>query len=455
MKFTVLETDPFEESSIELYGRSNHLPLLGLVQYLATLAVGSRKERVQVLVDTASSDLWVMGRTSGCERQPGKDRQTPALENASAPALYFNALNTSAVKPPRSLCRISGTFNQNLSTTYRLNKSDSDLCFYTMGTLTCGIWGTDTVIFGGLELRTRFGVAIRTLQQLGVIGLGPVHGEQTFRRHRGAYIYDNFPVALLTAGKIKRVVYSITLEPGCQEGAINFGTVDHRKYLGHLQTVPIVNVYRNIHRLDLPSIRLDAISLKGSGQHVAILNEPIGAKLDSKLSFLRFPANVMRPLAHALLAKRSRSGFYELDCAYLSSPANLVYDFSGIEIKVPLKRLLFKANATCYLGAKESDPAALFPLASLGTNFLSNAYIVYDLERMEISMAPAHHTNDSEEEEVTTAIPRAVRAPQYSSTSLVTQISEQTPVKFEAPHPIQEPLGSNCSGHATSTENCL
>ncbi|CAM9010217.1 unnamed protein product [Wickerhamomyces anomalus] len=52
----------------------------------------------------------------------------------------------------------------------------------------------------------------------------------------------------------------------------------------------------------------------------------------------------------------------------------------------------------------------------LGDIFLSSAYIVYDLEDQEISIAQANHSSEEDIEPIVTSVPSATKATAFSST---------------------------------------
>ena len=103
-----------------------------------------------------------------------------------------------------------------------------------------------------------------------------------------------------------------------------------------------------------------------------------------------------------------------LECSEVSDSDELVFDFGGFHIKSKLQNFLIKASSNfCALGLVPQSSSR----AILGDNFLTAAYVVYDLENLEVSMAQANYDGGSEDIEViSSTIPGAVKAPGYSST---------------------------------------
>ncbi|GEQ68569.1 hypothetical protein JCM33374_g2237 [Metschnikowia sp. JCM 33374] len=98
-----------------------------------------------------------------------------------------------------------------------------------------------------------------------------------------AYQYENFPIRLKRTGVIKKVAHSIYLnDTECTSGTVLFGSVDHTKYYGQLQTVPIINLYSTSFSAPVALfIGLDSITLGDSNENIGIYNETIAALLDS------------------------------------------------------------------------------------------------------------------------------------------------------------------------------
>lgn len=421
--------------------------------YKTPLYVGAQRDKVWVLIDTVSSETWVMGRDAVCEEvleshfltenTTTTSRLGPAtkLPGTSPNQTVSDAI---ATEDPRSEvvksrngvhveeCKVLGSFSTAQSKSFRKEHGADFFLIFDEGTYVRGIWGTDTIEFSSQAVNLTFGVANRTLCKEGSLGLGIL---DFFTLEHVANSQTNFPVQLKRSGMIKKIVYSLHLKGRTAEkGTIRFGAVDHGKYSGKLQTVPIVSIYKNSSARHIPAVTLSGMYLESNHQNITILNQPIGALLNSGYSFHVFPPNVLLGLARLLLANYSESGnFYEVDCALITDPTALVYDFSGIKIKVPVKDLLVRHDSVCYLAAESYDDESLYAYAALGLSFLRSAYIVYDLEALEVSMAQVKDSQAENIEVVTSTVPGAVKAPRYYSTRLATSISEPTAVRFQPP----------------------
>lgn len=57
-----------------------------------------------------------------------------------------------------------------------------------------------------------------------------------------------------------------------------------------------------------------------------------------------------------------------------------------------------------------------------GDNVLRSAYLVYDLDEFEISIAQARYTTEGEISVISSSVPNSIQAPGYSSTSLPSSV---------------------------------
>ena len=169
-----------------------------------------------------------------------------------------------------------------------------------------------------------------------------------------------------------------------------FGAVDHAKYSGQLQTVPIINIYSRYYSRPIRfDIVLNSMTLLSSAQNISVSTTPIPALLDSGTTLTYLPRAIVSTLVSLLGGTLTLSGFYSVKCSYNTRSAYLVFNFSGVRIRVPLADLILNQGSQCYLGvmAQSADRISGLPYAILGDNFLRNAYIVYNLEDYEISLS--------------------------------------------------------------------
>ncbi|AGO13682.1 AaceriAGL192Wp [[Ashbya] aceris (nom. inval.)] len=375
------------------------------VFYSVNLSIGTPPQEVRVLMDTGSSDLWVTGADVQCgpNNYPNKEQ-----------------LN----------CFEHGAFDTSRSSTWNDNKTRFDIR-YGDTTYASGTWGTDRLDLGQVNADgLTFAVAHASNSSVAVLGIGLPAIETTVSDF--GYQYDNLPMVLKRNNVIKKTAYSMFINSlNADTGSVLFGAVDHSKYSGTLNTVPLVNAnYRR--RVNKPielHVTLAGIGLDNgrSGEPVqTLLGSKVPALLDSGTTLTYFPSQLASRLARAAGAQwYSDEVGYIVSCDSRRLNNAYIYDFGGFQIRSPLSDYAMKTNVpgTCRFGIMPHGS----DYAILGDVFLTRAYVVFDLEALEVSMAQAKYDGGSEQIEVIAgSVPRAVRAPGYNDPwKAYTQLSFQ------------------------------
>lgn len=429
--------------------------------YSVTLEVGSPAQKVVVLVDTGSSDLWVTGSTNPyCvgssssllrRRDVEEDKTTSTLQpGVTAAATLVSDIHddglwdwltgggrattrtaTQAAQPvatgstPRATidCSRYGTFDVSKSSSWTSNNTGF-MIQYGDTTFASGVWGQDQLHLSDLNVTgLSFAVANRTNSTVGVLGIGLPALEVTYSGRNSAsgvkpYQYANFPMVLVNSGAIKKNAYSLFLNNASAEyGSVLFGAVDHSKYSGPLVTVPMVNTYaaqgfKNPIQFE---ITLSGLGITMDGTNTTITTTKIPALLDSGTTLSYFPEPIVEAIMNEVGASySSNAGYYVFDCPNNIDDYNIVFDFSGFQISASIANFVIGSNGrSCILGIlPQSNGGAI-----LGDSFLNSAYVVYDLEEYQISLAQADFSGGSEDIEIISdSVPSAVSAPQYSNT---------------------------------------
>lgn len=209
--------------------------------YSSTLKVGSNGDENTVLVDTGSSDLWVMASNVACYEAPNNKR---SLERVSPSAHHqvfgFQRAPVAPVTPTKGFqkrdnstlttttattasqtltrvdaatCTSLGSFNTGASDTFHFNSSAPPFSIlYGDGSFANGLWGTDSVSVGPFDVsEISLAVVNDTTSDVGVFGIGLAALEVTYSDAypQFAYKYQNFPVRLKDTGVINKVAYSL------------------------------------------------------------------------------------------------------------------------------------------------------------------------------------------------------------------------------------------------------
>lgn len=364
-----------------------------LTLYYADISLGTPAQQIQVSIDTGSSDLWVNSATS--------------------------SLCSSSQQP----CE-GGTYSRSSSSTSRVINQNFNIS-YVDGSGAAGDYIGDKLQFAGVTVNDfQFGVGQTSSSTMGVLGIGYSVLEVQVNR-AGGQPYPNLPQALVNGGHINSNAYSLWLNDlDASEGSILFGGVDSAKYQGQLTTVPVLG--QNIGNGQTLYYEL-AVALSGvsfGGKDVSGSNNlPIAVVLDSGTSLIYLPDAIVSNIYKQVNVQYQGGTAYAY-CEDANSGKTLSFTFSGKTINIPASELYISVGQDQYgrpLQFPNGKEACIFGIAPsggstplLGDTFLRSAYVVYDLQNNQISLAQTrfNSTQSSIQEIVngTTPVPGAVAA---------------------------------------------
>jgi len=335
--------------------------------YFLNATVGTPAQNLRFHLDTGSSDLWANSATSSFCQQAASQPQTNGIIS----------------------CSVSGTYNANHSTSYQYINSAFQIS-YADTTGASGDYVSDVVNIGGTPISNQqFGVGYTSNSSEGVMGLGYPALEVAVQVDRVS-AYPNIPRQMVSQGLINSAAYSVWLDAlSSSTGNILFGGVDTAKFQGSLTTLPILK--RGGQYVEM-LVALSSVTVTASGTTTTAYpssgagNE--AALLDSGSTLAYLPAATCQTIFAALGATyNADTGFAAVPCALASNTATyLTFNFSGAAIAVSLAQLILSQGSTgntCVLGLAARDGAPF----TLGDAFLRSAYVVYDIDANEISMA--------------------------------------------------------------------
>lgn len=349
--------------------------------YFMNASLGTPPQKFRLHIDTGSSDLWV------------------------------NAENASLCTSQNNICDVSGTYNPDKSSTYQFVNKDFNIS-YVDGSGAVGFYAKDVFHFGGHSIDDlQFGVGLQSSSPEGILGIGYTINEVQVNRFQDEP-YPNLPQLLVDHGYINSNAYSLWLNDlDASTGNILFGGVDTAKFEGKLQTLPI---------LPMPNGKYSEfiIALTGLGQNgdtTTVADQiDVPVLLDSGSSLMYLPDDITKSLYSAYNARYDgAAGAAYCDCNVANDPGSLDFSFSGVTIRVPTNELVIT------VGSRGSEPICILGIGPagdsvpvLGDTFLRSAYVVYDLDNNEISMAQTRfNATESDVQEITKgrdAVPDAV-----------------------------------------------
>ena len=331
--------------------------------YFMDISIGTPPQALRMHIDTGSSDLWVNVADS--------------------------RLCTSRGDP----CGASGTYNANSSSTYQYLNSDFNIS-YVDGSGSYGDYATDDVQFAGIELKNQqFGIGYVSSSMEGIIGIGYPANEVAVTY--GYDPYPNIPANLVQHGHISSNAYSLWLNDlDASTGSILFGGVNSDKYVGSLETLPIIKTQGYVYA----EFFIAMTGVGSNGQEGSIANNlAMAALLDSGTSLTYLPNDITQSIYNAVNAQYDQSqGAAFVDCSYAGRSDTIDFTFSSPTIRVPMNELVIVAGIdngqpVCILGISPSGSSS----AVLGDTFLRSAYVVYDIANNQISLAQTDFNSTS------------------------------------------------------------
>lgn len=315
--------------------------------YTIPLSIGTPGNRVDVVFDTGSWELWV----------------DPNCAKARTPAF----------------CAQFGRLTKSSSLQY-LN-SQTNL---TYGTGWADIeYAQDTVAVGSARIQKQiFGVARDSaFWETGILGAGP--SPRGFNDPDRPYLFID---TLAKEGITKSRAFGLDLAGiDSDRGSVVFGGVDTKKFRGTLERLPIVPGANAPDGASRYWVNLDGISLSAGGQTTQVIGRQV-VFLDSGAQVATFPEPIVNQIVSVFPgAKIDQNGQYQVDCGMRQSQNTLDFQFGKTTIKVSYYDFIYQYPGTnyCYLGVR----VAYEKMYSLGDSFLRSAYVVYDQDHQELSVA--------------------------------------------------------------------
>ncbi|KAJ5779025.1 Ribosomal protein S10 [Penicillium paradoxum] len=390
--------------------------------YFCNVTLGTPKQSVRLVLDTGSSDLWC------------------------------NTPNSTLCEPPKDECNASGTYDPSSSSSYSFVSSDFNIT-YADGSGASGDYVTDTFTIGGTTIKDfQFGLGFSSGSREGVLGIGYAINEVQVGRN-GDLAYANLPKAMVDNGVIRSNAYSLWLNDlDANTGSILFGGVNTKKYHGTLQTVPVQKVGGVYSEFIIALTELTLTNSSGETTYSSS-SLPVGVLLDSGSSLTYLPDALVQKIYNDLeVVYVPETGIGYVECSIAEKSITIGYTFSSPTINVGIREMIIDVGDLYFQNGKRACVFGIVPAGSstsvLGDTFLRSAYVVYDLDNNEISLA---NTNfNSTENDIleigtgTDSVPGATAV----SNPVTTAPVGGTVARIGSPHG-----GSDIFGSASATGN--
>ena len=353
--------------------------------YTANVTLGTPPQSLQLLINTASADLWV------------------------------NTPNSQLCMSEVDAC-IGGTYNASASSTYETISNNFNVT-YADGSEVGGNYSSDRLGLGGISLeKLQFGVGEYSTSFTGSLGIGYINGEAQVGTN-SLQRYPNLPLMLVNEGHTKSNSYSLWLnDPHADTGSILFGGVDRAKYRGDLVTVPTVGADL-LGQYSLAAIELTGLAV--DGHNLSSSSLPLSVIIDCGTTGTYLPRDIAETIYNQTNVLLTDSGEPFVECS-ASNSSTIVFEFRGLQIPVSLDAMILGNYSRTFsdgvkrcgfgIGAAEGFDAIL------GNTFLRSAYVVYDFTHNQISLAPTvFNATESDVREIDSGV---FAIPPKSSTSV-------------------------------------
>lgn len=335
--------------------------------YSVSLAVGSNSESNDLLVDTGSSDTFLL---------------TSQFDSSASSSFYDN---------------------------------NTDFLVQYGGGTVSGVWGQDSVSLNGQTVgKLSFGLTSYSSSGKGLLGLGLSGLESTYSGSLGTdYQYSNFPILLKENGIIDATVFQVFLnDEDSSSGSILFGAVDTGKAAnGIFYMLPIVNIYESIGYNEPVEYMITVQgmgTISSSGQATITTTKQI-ALIDTGATLSMVSSFVLNAIVSNLGATLNSNGYYSVSC---DSDDSIVLDFGGFNIDIPVTQTFIGNNGNqCYIGLTTTSSDFMV----FGDSFIRAMTIVFDLDNFVIALAQANFDGTSSIQETSGGIPNGQQVEGYSN----------------------------------------
>ncbi|RLV90061.1 Candidapepsin-10 [Spathaspora sp. JA1] len=350
--------------------------------FVTDLEIGSNNQPVTLLISDSYADMLVMLPNVTCKS--GYQYIFPYV------IIDREDFQSETDASDNSNCTGFGVFDPNQSTTFYqhpakkffvYNDPDDDTFSFA------GVWGQDDIKFNDnfQVFNLTFGVSHVFNQVIGVLGLGPTWLE--LQSLAGKKEYANLPSLLVQQNITQRNVYSMFMNTEeAKNGTILFGAIDYSKF-DFLETRPIDSHLASQWEFGLSSREIWLENYE-TEEFKRLYDKSMPVQLDYNLPNSELPSNILKSLVQNLgITYDSSALFQEISCDMLDSEDEFIafkFGLANNSISVPISSLITQEDDKCMLAI--TTPSDNFPSVTFGLNILKYVYLVYDLERFEISI---------------------------------------------------------------------
>jgi hypothetical protein len=316
-------------------------------QYFGDISIGSPAQKVRVIYDTGSSNLWA-------------SNQKPGLLSKHQ---YYDHSKSS-------------TYVAN-GTTFNIQYGSGPVSgFYSADTIAIGANQVEGYTFAEVDNTKGLGPAFTIGHFDGICGLGlddiSVDGVKT-------------PVRALADNKLLDAnVFAFYLGSGGAAGELVLGGVDSKHYTGDFSYLPVQEMVPG--RMGYWEIKMDSFEINGKN-----MVDSTKAIVDSGTSLLAVPSAAIKSIAKSVGAKTVLpippfNKEYTIDCDSEGPAIDVV--LGGNKYSLEKEDYVINDEGQCLFGMTGLDvPAPAGPLVILGDVFMRAHYVKFDYDNKQLGFA--------------------------------------------------------------------
>lgn len=248
---------------------------------------------------------------------------------------------------------------------------------------------SDTISLGDATITNQtFGVVTSSDgQSQGIFGLAP-DLEAGFD---GDEPYSLVLHSMAEQGVIDSRVFALDLRhTEAETGAVIYGGIDRSKFIGNLQSMPVVRGQQGEYRL---GVELDGMGITlNQSRGYDLQGSDRNVMLDSGTTISRMHYATARPILQALGAVDDGEGYYYVPCEMRETGGSVDFVFGNTTVRVPFRDFILDIDAPfCAVGMVITTDQQI-----LGDSVLRAGYFVFDWDNEAVHIAQAANCGDDD-----------------------------------------------------------
>ncbi|ETN77166.1 hypothetical protein RB195_015627 [Necator americanus] len=325
--------------------------------YLGNVTLGTPPQTTTLVLDTGSSNLWVIDaacKTAACNGEPNSGYTKHKFDTTKS-STFTKETRTFSIQYGSGSCN--------------------------------GYLGTDTISFGGLTIKTQeFGVATHLAA---VFGYQPVDG--ILGLGWPALAVDSVvPPMQNLLSTLDQPLFTVwmdrklTISNGGNAGLITYGAIDTKNCQSQINYVPLSA--ETYWQFPIQGFSIGSYSESKKEQVIS----------DTGTSWIGAPTTAVNAVVKQTGAKYdSLNELYTVDCSTMKTQPDLIFTINGVTYNVPSVEYVLDlglGNGKCALTFFAMGSGSFGPAWILGDTWIRTYCNIYDIGQKRIGFAKANHS---------------------------------------------------------------